>query len=283
MPTLQLTNAKPSCEITLPSLGFLWTTVLYPICFFWGLPHGDQQWQKLSIKLDHSVSMTRLLCLTPPNCNYLRMTNSDTDLWTRLEAANTATDIPAEPAPAPSAQQSDSDATSKLPTTADSEMTTPSQSLPSSTVPSEADASVSKSQRIRNFLTEHPDARNKDVVDALSDYGVKAADVANVKTIDRKKADSPSASDTKAPKIKATKAPKKQSGSGPRAAKSAKPPATREDSKPLTSPAVSVKPAAEVVLSDLEAGLAFIEQTGGIEKAQQVLELIARIRSVKLS
>jgi hypothetical protein len=41
---------------------------------------------------------------------------------------------------------------------------------------------LSKAQRIRSYLESHPEVRNKDVVSALDKYGVKAADVANVKS-----------------------------------------------------------------------------------------------------
>jgi hypothetical protein len=40
---------------------------------------------------------------------------------------------------------------------------------------------------------------------------------------------------------------------------------------------------AEVALSDLEAGLAFIETLGGLERAKQVIELIERIRRANLA
>ena len=43
-------------------------------------------------------------------------------------------------------------------------------------------ARENKSQLIRDYLTEHPDAQNKDVAKALSKHGVKSQDVANLKT-----------------------------------------------------------------------------------------------------
>jgi hypothetical protein len=189
------------------------------------------------------------------------MTNSDPDLWTNIETADAPAEPPSDPA---------SEATAEpVPVT--------------SAQPTDGDAARSKSQRIRDYLSDHPQARNRDVVDALSAYGVRAADVANVKTIDKKKADSQPTTDAKSPKIKAPKGSKKQSGSGPRAAKPAKPAAARDNTKPVATPAASSKTNGELVMSDLEAGLAFIAQAGGIEKAHQVLELIARIRSVNLS
>ena len=41
---------------------------------------------------------------------------------------------------------------------------------------------LSKAKRIREYLDNHPDARNKDAVESLAEYGVTAADVANVKS-----------------------------------------------------------------------------------------------------
>ena len=42
---------------------------------------------------------------------------------------------------------------------------------------------LSKAQRIRLYMENNPEARNRDVVEALQQFSVTAADVANVKSI----------------------------------------------------------------------------------------------------
>jgi hypothetical protein len=47
---------------------------------------------------------------------------------------------------------------------------------------------LSKAQRIRLYMENNPEARNKDVVEALKGFSVTAADVANVKSIAKRQA-----------------------------------------------------------------------------------------------
>lgn len=114
---------------------------------------------------------------------------------------------------------------------------------------------ISKSSRVREFLEEFPESRNKDIADALAEYGVRAADVANVKAQLKKKAD-------KKARNKATHA----------AANAA--------------PAAAIKLAAvpdidaTIELSLLETGVEFVRKAGGINEALHVLGVIRRIRSL---
>ena len=102
-------------------------------------------------------------------------------------------------------------------------------------------AGANKSQLIRDYLTEHPDAQNKDVAKALSKQGVKSQDVANLKT---------------RIKASAAKTPKK----------SAKKKKSRRKASPQT-----------VELSSVEAAADFISTVGGIHKAKQALSATEEI------
>lgn len=117
--------------------------------------------------------------------------------------------------------------------------------------------SISKSERIRLYMKQHPGIRNKDIVSALSHHGVKAADVANVKSQMKRKAAKKGKS--KSP-VKTKSAP-----ATPIAATSAESPAGLD---------------ATIGLGVIEAGIAFVENAGGIAEAQHVLNVIKRIRSI---
>jgi hypothetical protein len=122
----------------------------------------------------------------------------------------------------------------------------------------ENDAQMSKSQRVRDYLEEHPEARNKDIADALAKYGVRPADVANTKA-----------------QMKKREAKLEEQQSSVR-------------KKKVTSAAVSeAKPAvvlpeidASVQLHLLEAGVEFIRKAGGLNEALHVIGVIRRIRSM---
>ncbi|QDV62770.1 hypothetical protein Pan14r_07110 [Crateriforma conspicua] len=116
---------------------------------------------------------------------------------------------------------------------------------------------LSKSERVRLYLKQHPGVRNKDVVAALSHHGVKAADVANVKAQLKRKAE------------------KNKGKSEPAAAKSA--PVAAETAAPADS---SNSIDATVGLDVLELGMEFIRKSGGVNEAQHVLNLIRRIRQI---
>lgn len=108
----------------------------------------------------------------------------------------------------------------------------------------------SKAQRIREYMEEHPEARNKDIVEALRPYKVTAADVANVKSLTKR-------------------------GSGQRGAKKsveAKSSAPRSESSPL------VPSGAGVSLTELEAGVAFVKSVGSLTRAKHVLIILETIK-----
>ena len=117
------------------------------------------------------------------------------------------------------------------------------------------DKPVSKSARVREYLEANPEARNKDVASALQQYGVKGADVANVKAQLRRKAE-----------------------------KDAR---LNEYSRPQSKPTASASEAVEsneldvsIQLDQLDAAVAFVKKAGGINEAQHLLRVISRIRSL---
>ena len=130
-------------------------------------------------------------------------------------------------------------------------------SAPSSDPMSEAKP-VSKSARVREFLEQHPEARNRDIAEALSSFGVTAADVANVKT-----------------QLK-----RKQKKAGRMVKPNAKTkPAAEASSTPASAPA-SPQLDATIQIDLLEAGVDFIRKAGGINEAQHVLGMIRRIQQL---
>lgn len=132
---------------------------------------------------------------------------------------------------------------------------------------------ISKSRLALEYLESHPEATVKDVVAALAQYEVKLSDVNNAKQ-----------------KLRAT-GPKKR---GPKPGKAAKATAAiaaktpkKRGRKPLNKTAAAKSPkaaskAAMVVSSGsyatIEAGLRFIEATGSIENARELLTLIEQIK-----
>jgi len=111
---------------------------------------------------------------------------------------------------------------------------------------------TSKVQRVRDYFEENPAARNRDVVSALTKFGVTSADVANAKSVLKKKkrGSTKSASNSKQAQSK---------------------------SKSVQS-RVSIDARIEVDL--LDVGIEFIKKAGGMNEAQHILNLISRIRSL---
>lgn len=107
---------------------------------------------------------------------------------------------------------------------------------------------LSKAQRIRNYLSANPEARNKDVVEALEAYSVTAADVANVKSISKRNSEP-------------SERPPKEAGR------------TRSESTAITSPGSSI------TLPELEAGVAFVKASGSIMRAKHLLIIIEQIKA----
>lgn len=107
----------------------------------------------------------------------------------------------------------------------------------------------SKAKRIREYLDKHLDARNKDAVEALGEYGVTAADVANVKSHQKRSEGKPR---------KSTSTSKAKSDSSVSTA--------------LTSngPTINWK--------ELDAGVAFVKAAGSVQRAQHLLIIIDKIK-----
>ena len=118
----------------------------------------------------------------------------------------------------------------------------------------DGDKPMSKSARVRQYLEEHPEARNKDVAEALAPHGVRPADVANAKAQMKRKA-------AKEAPAKAAATPKSVA------------------SKPAETAAEPTIDAT-IQLDLLEAGMEFIRKAGGVNEAQHVLNIVRRIRSL---
>lgn len=139
---------------------------------------------------------------------------------------------------------------------------------------------ISKSRLALEYIESNPEATVKEVVAALSQYDVKLSDVNNAKQKLR-------ATSTK----RGATAPKKR---GPKPGKAAKATAAiaaktpkKRGRKPLnkTATAKSPKVASKAAVggssgaySTIEAGLRFIEATGSIENARELLALIEQIK-----
>ncbi len=116
----------------------------------------------------------------------------------------------------------------------------------------------SKAKRIREFLDGHPEARNKDVVDALSQYGIKAADVANVKSLSKR--------------MEGSSKKREPSRRG-------RPPKGTGTVVPSAAPAApSNVGGASITLPELEAGVAFVKAAGSVMRAKHLLIIIEQVK-----
>jgi hypothetical protein len=113
---------------------------------------------------------------------------------------------------------------------------------------------LSKAQRIRLYMENNPEARNRDVVEALTPFNVTAADVANVKSIAKRQGGGISTVRSETPAASAAK----------KAASS---------STSITSPGSSI------TLPELEAGVAFVKMAGSIMRAKHLLIIIEQIKA----
>ena len=112
---------------------------------------------------------------------------------------------------------------------------------------------LSKAQRIRLYMENNPQARNRDVVEALKQFSVTAADVANVKSIAKRQGGG-SSSRSEAPVATAAKRP--------------------------VSPSTSISsPGSSITLPELEAGVAFVKTAGSIMRAKHLLIIIEQIKA----
>lgn len=121
-----------------------------------------------------------------------------------------------------------------------------------------SDKNPSKSQRVRDYLEEHPEARNRDVVDALGKYGVTAADVSNAKAQLKRKGDVP--------------------------ARRGRPPAATTanagaiDEVGAGNLPTEAAPGGAIAMNDLEAAIKFVREIGSLSRAQQLLVIIQQLQ-----
>ncbi len=111
----------------------------------------------------------------------------------------------------------------------------------------------SKSKRIQDFIRLNPTMRNRDVVEALAEYGVTTADVSNAKAQLKKKF-------------------------GNRRSRASAPAVDTNlviGEQPLTS-----DPGNSISLVELEAAVEYIQTVGGIQRAQQLLSLVRHIQAL---
>lgn len=108
----------------------------------------------------------------------------------------------------------------------------------------------SKAKRIREYLDKNPGARNKDAVESLGAYGVTAADVANVKSHQKRTEGTTRSSTTAQPKVR--------------------PEVSNSTSLTSSGPTINWK--------ELEAGVAFVKAAGSVQRAQHLLIIIDQIK-----
>lgn len=122
-----------------------------------------------------------------------------------------------------------------------------------------SDKNLSKSQRVRNFLDAHPEARNRDVVEALSEYGVTAADVSNAKAQLKRKGDAPAKRGRPAASATAPSAPA---------------------SSAATSDAGASATGGSIAMHEIDAALKFVREIGSLDRAKQLLVIIQQIQQL---
>ena len=114
--------------------------------------------------------------------------------------------------------------------------------------------SPSKSKRVRDYLTEHPQARNKDVVEALAEFGVTPADVSNAKTHLKKRA---SKRRNRAVVVGAS-----------------------DDVVTSAENSAEAPGIAQISLTEIEAALGFARQVGSMDRARQLLAILQQIQQL---
>ncbi len=110
----------------------------------------------------------------------------------------------------------------------------------------------SKSQRVQDYLRANPQTRNRDVVKALEEYGVTAADVSNAKAQLKKKY---TRRRTRAAAVVAATAA-----------------TTGETAMDESGNAIS--------MVEIEAAIDYVQTVGGISRAQQLLAIIHQIQQM---
>ena len=114
---------------------------------------------------------------------------------------------------------------------------------------------ISKSKRIQDYLGVNPEARNREVVEALSAHRVTAADVSNAKSQMKKKqltsSSTAAATSTKRKKLVGVKTVGNASDA-----------------------------ANAISLDEIEASAGYIKAVGGLNRAQQLLQMMQLIQSM---
>ncbi len=114
---------------------------------------------------------------------------------------------------------------------------------------------TSKAKRIQDFLSTNPEARNREVVEALAAHSVTAADVSNAKS-----------------QLK-----RKQLGLTP-SASAAKPRSTKAStSRKAAKQSASTS---SISLNELELTAGFIKSVGDLNRAQELLQMVAQIQAI---
>ena len=133
---------------------------------------------------------------------------------------------------------------------------------------------LSKSERIRRFLSDHPESRNKDVAEALASHGVKPADVGNVKQQLKKKAEK---GNTGAGPSRRGRPPKTGAGAAAKAIAGAK----ESNETPIGSLSNGNNSLDVAIgLDVLDSGIEFVKKSGGVSEAMYALNVIKRIKSL---
>ncbi|MGN6133520.1 MAG: hypothetical protein ACTHOU_03425 [Aureliella sp.] len=144
------------------------------------------------------------------------------------------------------------------------ESTTPTSEFSNATSSAVPDKTPSKSQRVRDYLDAHPDARNRDVVEALADYGVTPADVSNAKAQQKRKGDGP------------IKRGRPAASASPASVASLASAAAAAKSRPVAATAAS----GSIAMNEIEAALNFVREIGSIDRAKQLLVIIQQIQQL---
>lgn len=123
---------------------------------------------------------------------------------------------------------------------------------------------ISKTKRIQAYIGSNPEARNREIVEALSAHSVTAADVSNAKSQLKKKQLTES---SEAPATPAT-------------------PATSSKRTPRTRVSSASKGAAKnasgntISVEELELTAGYIQAVGGLDRVQQLLQMVQQIQAL---
>ncbi len=110
----------------------------------------------------------------------------------------------------------------------------------------------SKSKRIQDYIRDNPGVRNRDVMSALTEHGVTAADVSNAKAQMKKKLG---------------RRRSRASGSA-------------VDASVMAGEVAAADPRNSISLAELEAAVEYVQSVGGVLRAQQLLALLQQIQSL---